>query len=423
MTARKLQITYRKTDDLIPYIRNARKHSEEQVATIAGSIKEFDFTNPILVDDSNNVIAGHGRLQAARLLKIEEVPTISLSHLSPIQQRAYVLADNKIALDATWDNDLLKIEIEQLKDENFDMALTGFKNEEMDSLLKTMEVDQEVTEDNFEPKATIQVITKPGDVWIMGNHRLMCGDSTFVDSVDKLMAGKLPVLMVTDPPYGVNYDPKWRDEADLGVGERSTGKVDNDDQVDWSAAYSLFTGDVAYVWHAGLFTGEVGKHLQDNNFSLISQIIWVKQHFALSRGDYHWKHEPCWYAVRKGKTHNWQGKRDQATTWDINNNNAFGGDAEKTWGHGTQKPLECMARPIQNNTEKGQFVYDPFGGSGTTLVACEQLKRNCLMMEINPTYCDMIVRRWQELTGKDAINLHPGLSFNQLEAEANGKPQ
>jgi len=421
MIARKLQITYRKTESLIPYIKNARKHSEEQVATIAGSIKEFDFTNPILIDQDNNVIAGHGRLQAARLLNIEEVPTISLSHLTPLQQRAYVLADNKIALDATWDNDLLKIEIEQLKDENFDMALTGFKDAEMEALRKTMEVDAEVLEDGFEPTATIHVITKPGDIWILGNHRLMCGDSTFVDSVDKLTAGKLPILMVTDPPYGVNYEPEWR-EQNLEGGARATGLVENDNRVDWTDAYNLFTGDVIYVWHAGIHSGSVAEHVRNCGFEIKSQIIWVKQHFALSRGDYHWKHEPCWYAIRKGKTHNWQGKRDQSTTWEIKNNNAFGGGKEKTLGHGTQKPIECMARPIQNNSEKGQYVYDPFGGSGTTLIACEQLERNCLMMELNPVYCDMIVRRWQELTGKDAVNLHPGLTFNEMEAEANGKP-
>ena len=201
--------------------------------------------------------------------------------------------------------------------------------------------------------------------------------------------------MITDPPYGVDYDPEWRDESDLVVGERSKGKVKNDDRVDWTDAYSLFTGDVVYIWHAGRYAERIAKNLIDCGFEIVSQIIWAKQHFAISRGNYHWQHEPCWYAVRKGKNHRWQGSRDQSTLWEIKNNNAFGNsNPEEKFGHGTQKPIECMARPIRNNSEKGDIVYDPFLGSGTSLIAAEQLGRICYGLELEPKYCDMIIARY-----------------------------
>jgi DNA modification methylase len=218
--------------------------------------------------------------------------------------------------------------------------------------------------------------------------------------------------MVTDPPYGVNYDPAWRDEADkkgvLGnkYPTRSLGTVANDDRADWSEAWELFPGDVAYVYHAGLFSGVVGESLIKTGFDLISQIIWVKPHFALSRGDYHWKHEPVWYAVRKGRPHNWQGSRKEHTVWEIAGMNAMGSshdEADEATGHGTQKPVKCMAMPVINNTAKGQGVYDPFCGSGSTLIACEQLNRPSFMMELEPKYCQITINRWEKLTGKKAV--------------------
>ena len=229
----------------------------------------------------------------------------------------------------------------------------------------------------------------------------MCGDSTNPQHVDKLLNGANPILMVTDPLYGVNYKPEWREEVDKGA--RNTGKVLNDDRYDWSEAYSLFTGDIAYVWHSALYTHKFAQNLADNGFDLVSLIIWNKQHFVLSRGDYHNKHEPLWYAVRKGQKHNWQGRRDQTTVWDIDNNNYGAKAKEEQTGHGTQKPLECMLRPILNNSKKGQSVYDPFGGSGTTLIACEKSERNCYMMELSPAYVDIIINRWEKETGKEAI--------------------
>lgn len=413
-----LKVEWLPIDQLIPYVNNARTHSKDQIAEIAGSIKEFGFNDPIAIDGLKGIIAGHGRLEAAKLLGLTEVPTIQLGHLTREQQKAYVLAHNRIALNAGWDSALLSIELQELKDAGFDISQLGFDDAEIETLLNPETISEGLSDDEAIPEVDCYPVTKLGDTWILGNHRLRCGDSTQLSDVDALVRDAKPNLMVTDPPYGVNYDPAWRDEAGLGVGERSLGKVENDDKVDWTDAYSLFNGDVAYVWHAGLYSGDVASHLINCGFKVISQIIWVKQHFALSRGDYHWQHEPCWYVVRDGKNHNWKGARDQATTWDIMNNNAFGNaDPEKTVGHGTQKPLECMTRPLLNNSSPGDHVYDPFGGSGTTLIACEKHDRKCLMMELSPLYCDVIIKRWQDFTGSKAVLESNGLSFEEI---ANG---
>jgi len=410
-----LKITNLSIDKLIPYINNSRTHSEAQIKTIAGSIKEFGFNDPIAIDALNGIIAGHGRLEAAKLLGLTEVPTIQLGHLTREQQKAYVLAHNRIALDAGWDHELLKLELQELKDAGFDVSKTGFQDAEIEALINPEIINEGLKDDDAIPTVDHYPAVVRGDTWLLGGHRLRCGDATNPIDVQELCKEHKPNLMVTDPPYGVNYDPSWREEAELGVGERSTGKVENDHEVDWTDAYSLFTGDVVYVWHAGLYAGHVASHLQNCDFNVVSQVIWVKQHFALSRGDYHWQHEPCWYAVRKGKKHNWQGARDQATTWDIMNNNAFGNaNPEKTWGHGTQKPIECMARPIQNNSKPNDYIYDPFGGSGTTLIACEKHGRKCLMMEISPLYVEVIIKRWQDFTGEKAILETNGLSFEEI---------
>jgi len=414
-----LKITSLSVDKLIPYANNSRTHSAEQIAKIASSIKEFGFNDPIAIDALNGIIAGHGRLEAAKLLGITSVPTIQLGHLSREQQKAYVLAHNRIALEAGWDHELLKIELQELKDAGFDTSQTGFEDKEIEALINPEIINEGLKDDDAIPAVDHYPSVVRGDTWVLGSHRLRCGDSTNPLDVQELCKEFNPNLMVTDPPYGVNYDPEWRETAELGVGERSTGKVENDDKVDWTDAYSLFTGNVCYVWHAGVYSPDVAQHLRACDFGLISQIIWVKQHFALSRGDYHWQHEPCWYAVRKGEKHNWQGARDQATTWDIMNNNSFGNaNPEKTWGHGTQKPIECMARPILNNSKPNEYVYDPFGGSGTTLIACEKHGRKCLMMEISPIYVEVIIKRWQDFTGNKAILESNGMTFEDM---ANGR--
>lgn len=399
-----MQITQRLIVELKNYAYNARTHSDAQIKELMNSIKEFGFLDPIEVGPDSVIISGHGRVEAARRLGLKEIPTVCHTHLTKAQRKAYILAANRIAQNAGWDAGLLKDEFLVLLEDDFKLDVTGFTQEEIDKYLNP-EAIQEALDDDFEGEgAATAPLSKQGDVWLLGTHRLLCGDSTNPDHVLKLLNGINPNLMVTDPPYGVEYDPQWRDGYDLGVGKRSTGKVKNDDISDWSGAYSLFTGDVIYVWHAGKYSHIVAQNILDCGFEITAQIIWAKQHFALSRGDYHWQHEPCWYAVRKGKNHNWCGKRDQATVWEIKNNNSFGNsDKEETWGHGTQKPLECMSRPIENNSKAGDWVYDPFGGSGTTLIACEKLKRKCVMMELDEKYCDIIIRRWQKLTDKKAV--------------------
>lgn len=412
-----LKIDILPVEKLIPYVNNARTHSNDQIAKIASSIKEFGFNDPIAIDRDGGVIAGHGRLQAAKLLGYSHVPTIRIDHLTRTQQKAYILAHNRIALDAGWDDELLKVELDDLKELGFDLKKTGLDDEELEKIISSELMSIGLGDDESVPVLHDDPVSVPGDTWLLGDHRLRCGSSINKIDVQELYKNNSPNLMITDPPYGVNYDPEWR-EVKFGFDNRSIGKVENDDKVDWTDAYSLFTGDVVYVWHGGIHSHDVAAHLRACGFDIISQIIWVKQHFALSRGDYHCQHEPCWYAVKKGKNHNWQGARDQKTTWDIMNNNSFGNsNPEKTWGHSTQKPLECMARPILNNSKIGDYVYDPFGGSGTTLIACEKHNRRCLMMEISPIYCDVIVNRWQDFTGKKAILEDNGLTFEDVKNE------
>jgi DNA modification methylase len=382
-------------EKLKPYKLNAKKHPKKQLDGIAESIRRFGFTQPIVVDKNNEIIIGHGRLEGAKLAGLKAVPSVVLGSLSPAEIKALRLIDNRIA-ETGWDQEMLSLDMAEM---DFDFEPFGI---EFSSL-----VDAKAQEGNTDPDAAPTPGAAPqsiiGDYWDLGPHRLLCGDSTQALCVSRLLDGINPNLMVTDPPYGVNYDPEWREGADLGVGKRSKGKVQNDDKADWTETYSLFPGNVAYVWHAGRFTDIIAKNLKDCDFELISQIIWVKQHFALSRGDYHWQHEPCWYAVKKGHPHNWQGARDQSTTWDIKNNNSFGNsEPEKTYGHGTQKPIACMERPILNNSKAGDWIYDPFGGSGTTLIAAERNNRKCAIMELDPAYCEMIVQRWEDFTGKKA---------------------
>jgi DNA modification methylase len=403
-----MDIIQRPTAELIPYARNARTHSEAQVAQIAGSIREFGFRNPVLIDGENGIIAGHGRVLAALKLGLTTLPCIDCSDLSETQKRAFILADNRIAMNAGWDEEMLALELADLSELEVDLEALGFSEKEMNALLTDTEGQE--GEDETPELDEENVVSKPGDVWILGKHRIMCGDSTSVDDVTKLLAGVEPDLMVTDPPYGVAYDASWREGADLGVGKRSKGKVLNDDRADWREAWALFPGNIAYVWHGGLHSHTVAESLTAAGFSLRAQIIWKKHHFVMSRGDYHWQHEPCWYAVRKAG--HWNGDRKQTTIWEIANNNSFGNaDAEKTWGHSTQKPVECMRRPIVNNSSPGQAVYEPFSGSGTTIIAAETTGRCCYAMELHPPYVDMAVRRWQELTGETAVHAESGDAF------------
>ena len=393
--------------DLVPYARNARTHSDTQVAQIAASIREFGFTNPILVDGERGVIAGHGRLLAARKLGMAEVPTLELSHLTSAQRRAYVLADNRLALSAGWDEAMLRLELGDLQAEGFDLALTGFDCDEIVKLL--FDERGGLTDPDAVPPVPEAPVSEAGDVWLLGRHRLICGDATDASVVERVLAGVKPHLMVTDPPYGVEYDPGWRNAALAGSNTARTGKVLNDHRADWREAWALFPGDVAYVWHGALHATTVAESLIACGFDIRAQIVWAKDRLVLGRGHYHWQHEPCWYAVRG--TGHWRGDRKQTTLWQIA---STGQDAETV--HGTQKPVECMRRPIENNSSPGQAVYEPFSGSGTTLIAAEMTGRACYAVELSPAYVDVAVLRWEAFAGQPALFSGDGRSFAEIAA-------
>ena len=383
---------------LIPYARNPRKN-DPAVERMMSSIREFGFKIPILARSNGDVVDGHLRLKAANKLGMEELPVILCDEWTDAQVKAFRLLVNRSANWADWDDELVAIELGELQALDFDLGLTGFTPVEIDNFMFR---DQDDAADQILATAPAELVSQPGDLWICGDHRVLCGDSTSEEQVARLLNTAKPVLMVTDPPYGISLDPTWRERAGLGR-IRQTGAVANDDQVDWAKAYALFPGDVAYIWHAGVHANEVAQGLESCGFRIRSQIIWAKQHFALSRGDYHWQHEPCWYAVREGATSGWCGDRSQSTLWAVANLNPFGGTGEEATGHGTQKPLELMRRPILNNSCQGDVVYDPFLGSGTTLIAAEKTGRICYGLDIDPCYVDVIVRRWQQATGKPAL--------------------
>lgn len=385
------------------YAQNARTHSPEQVAQIAASIREFGFTIPLLVDEAGELIAGHGRALAAQEVGLELVPVMVAKGWTQKQIKAYRLADNQLALNAGWDVKLLAAELEGLPDM---AALIGFSESELRRLGR-LTGNPGLTDPDEAPPLPDVPTSKPGDLWLCGAHRILCGDATSEVDVGRLLGGVKPNLMVTDPPYGVDYDPHWRAEAGVNNNRKKMGEVVNDERVDWREAYDLFPGAVAYVWHAGKYASEVQRSLEASGFGIRYQIIWAKDRFALSRGDYHWQHEPCWYAVRKKG--NWCGDRSQSTLWQIPSRDDAG------HGHATQKPVEAMRRPIQNNSSAGQAVYDPFVGSGTTLIAAEMEARCALCLEINPAYVDVAVKRWQDFTGEKA-RLDGGPSFDDAAA-------
>jgi DNA modification methylase len=404
-----LAIEYRPVASLVPYARNARTHSEAQVALIAGSIREFGFTSPVLVDGANGIIAGHGRVLAARQLGLATVPVIELGHLSEAQRRAYILADNRLAEQAGWDREMLALELGDLQLDGFDLGLTGFDLGDLERLLADPGTAGHTDPDEV-PAVPDQPVSAAGDVWQLGRHRLVCGDCTDPEVVAKALDGVTPHLMVTDPPYGVSYDPSWRNKVGAAA-TRRTGKVLNDDRADWGAAWALFPGDVAYVWHGALHAATVIESLAAAGFAIRSQIIWAKERLILSRGDYHWMHEPCAYCVRKGGKAHWSGDRKQTTLWQISSR-----DQDVDTVHGTQKPIDCMKRPILNNSSAGQAVYEPFSGSGTTIIAAEMTGRSCHAIELAPAYVDVAVTRWQNFTGQTARLQATGTTFAEVAA-------
>jgi DNA modification methylase len=385
-------------DRLVPYARNARTHSDAQIEQVAASIREWGWTNPVLVAEDGGIIAGHCRVLAGRQLGLAEVPVMLATGWSEAQKRAYVLADNQLALNAGWNPELLRLELGDLQGLEFNLALIGFDAAQLAALT----ANPGLTDPDEVPEPPAVPIAQRGEVWQLGRHRLMCGDATNAEDVAKALGGVSPHLMVTDPPYGVSYDATWRGRAGFSpMGANRTGKVTHDDCSDWREAWALFPGSIAYVWHGGLHAAQVADSLMSQGFQLRAQIIWNKSVMAMSRGDYHWKHEPCWYGVR-GKGY-WTGDRTQTTVWDLRSPiHIMAGSTEQKTPHPTQKPVECMKRPIENNSSPGQAVYDPFVGSGSTIIAAEMTGRACHALEINPTYCDVTIERWQNFTGEKA---------------------
>jgi len=403
--------------DLVPYINNPMEHPPDQIDLICKLITEFGWTNPVLIDGKRGIIAGHGRVLAAQKLGMAMVPTIELRHLNDAQKRAYVMADNESARKGRWNDELRGLELGELRDLGFDLSLTGFDMPEIGRLLGPADGN---TDPDDAPAVQAVAVSRVGDVWILGRHRLTCGDCTDAAVVEAALAGAKPHLMVTDAPYGVDYDAGWRDAAakhSPSMGNRkdtAKGRVQNDDRADWTEAWTLFLGDVAYVWCASLCSDVSIQSLEDAGLERRAQIIWAKSHITIGRGHYQWQHEPCWYAVRVGATGHWIGDRKQTTVWQIDK------PQKSETGHSTQKPVECMRRPIENNSAPGDAVYDPFLGSGTTIIACEQTGRACVAVEISPQYTDVAIRRWQLFSGGTAIHEPTGRPFAAIAAERAG---
>jgi DNA modification methylase len=380
-------------------------------------IKEYGIAIPILarhLGDKIEIVDGHLRVKASRKMGLLTIPVVFCDEWTEAQVKGFRLLVNRSATWATWVDELVALELADLDALDFDLSLTGFDPFEIDDFLFPDAVEASAEQVPDLPKIAV---TRLGDLWLCDSHRILAGDATSPEAVAKLNGKESPKLLLTDPPYGVEYDPLWRQDAGLGRTQQS-GLVKNDDRVDWTDAYKLFLGDVAYVWHAGVHAAEVAAGLEAVGFRIRAQILWVKQHFALSRGDYHWKHEPCWYAVREGKSSNWCGDRKQSTVWEVPNLNPFGGSQlEPKTDHGTPKAIEVMRRPILNNTRLKDIVYDPFLGSGTTLIAAELTDRVCHGLEIDPHYVDVIITRWQDLTGKKAVLEADGRTFEQVAEE------
>lgn len=400
-----MQIVYKRVNDLIPYINNSRTHSGEQVNQIVASINEFGFTNPLLIDEKDNIIAGHGRLLASKKLKMEEVPCIVLSGLTEAQKKAYIIADNKMALNAGWDEELLKIELENLKELDFDLELTGFDVDELDDIFQ-IEEEQEIVEDDFDIELPEEPKSKLGDIYQLGNHRLMCGDSTKIEDVEKLMNGNKADMVFTDPPYNANYSSRVDINRRKPWGGILNDKMNYDEFDNFlidlnSALYS------ALKENSSIYECIDWKHYSQvesifkEAFNHKSTIIWNKNYFGLGTY-YRTKYEMILFGCKGDKLNVWNGNHDEMDVWDE--------DREKVnnYVHPTQKPLTIPARAIKNSSNVNDNILDIFGGSGSTLMACEQLNRNCYMMELDPKYVDVIINRWEKFTGKKALLIKEG---------------
>lgn len=409
----KLNVEYLPVDHLTPYAKNARTHSEDQVAQIAGSMTEFGFVNPILIDETGGIIAGHGRLMAARMLGLKEVPVLRLRHLSETQRRALMIADNKIAENAGWDENTLRSELQALQDEDVNLAMLGFGEEELDKLLSNIDGEEGLTDEDAAPEIPVKPISVLGDLWICGDHKVLCGDSTLIDTYQKLLGEELADMVFTDPPYNVNYANSAKDKMrgksrpiqndNLGAdfGAFLYDVCTNLMMVCKGAMYICMSSSELHTLH-GAFSEAGGKW---STF-----IIWAKNTFTLGRADYQRQYEPILYGWKDGHDHYWCGARDQGDIWFVNK-------PVKNDLHPTMKPVELVERALQNSSKTKDIILDSFGGSGTTMIACEKTDRRARLIELEPKYADVIVKRWQEFTGKKATLAATGQSFDALEAE------
>ena len=396
-------------DALIPYARNARTHSDTQVAQIAASITEFGWTNPILTDGDKGLIAGHGRLLAARKLGHKQVPVIELAHLTPEQKKAYILADNRLAENAGWDEELLKLEMAELKAADFDLDLLGFSDKEIEELLNGDESGGGLTEDDAIPETPVDPVSRPGDLWILGSHRLLCGDSTRLADVERLMGGQLADMAFTDPPYNVDYAGSAKDKS-----RGKDRRIMNDDLGDgfykflYDACLNLLlvTKGACYVCMSSSELHTLQKAWTQAGGKWSTFIIWAKNTFTLGRADYQRQYEPILYGWKQGSDHFWCGDRDQSDIWNYNKTRV--NDL-----HPTMKPVELVERAIKNSSKSRDIVVDLFGGSGTTLIACEKTGRQARLLELDPKFVDVIVKRWEEYTGEVALRDADQVSFSQ----------
>jgi len=408
-------IVSRKVEDLIPYARNSRTHSDAQVAQIAASVREFGWTNPVLVDGENGIIAGHGRVLAARKLGMEEVPCIELAGLSDTQRRAYIIADNKLALNAGWDDELLAIEFSELADAGFDNLLTGFTQDEIDALTPE-QAPEGLTDEDAVPEVQAEPVSKLGDVWLLGKHRVMCGDSTSIDAVETLLQGQKADLLFTDPPYGVSYEGGHNKKKRSGI---IADTLEGDDITGLfygaivAALPNTKDGAAFYIWFASGKSVETFAALSTIPLKLRAVIQWykIKSGLGAFMSQYIPNCEPCMYLHKTGCSPAWYGPTNEKTVWELKK------EARNEF-HPTQKPVELPERAVTNSSKQGDLVLDLFGGSGSTLIACEKTGRHARLMELDPKYVDVIVRRWQEFTGKQATHAATGATFAEVEADS-----
>lgn len=415
----KHKIEYVEVEKLIPYARNSRTHSDEQVAQICGSIKEFGFTNPVLIDGDGLIIAGHGRTMAAQRLDMKEVPCLRLDYLTEAQKKAYVIADNKLALNAGWDDEMLALELGDLKDLDFDLSLTGFDDDELNKLLVEA-VNEGLVDEDEAPPPPDEPISKLGDIWQLGSHRVMCGDSTSIDAVDKLMEGQKADMVFTDPPYGMSYGGGRAKGDNVSFKNRSGGikahgmikgdDLEGDNLINLvrdavaTCIASSKQGAAYYICFTWRTYAEFEEAIELGGATVANCIVWDKKSIGLGNSNYRPQHEFIFY-VKGGA---WYGDKSQSDVWYMSRG------ATGEYVHPTQKPVELVQKALENSSKPGDLILDVFGGSGSTLIACEKTSRHSRLVDLDPKYVDVIVKRWQDYTGKQAIHAESGKTFAEM---------